>query len=152
MYFLVQMYSKSELKACFKGDSVLSVTRGVLQFHCYTFSFQHNDEECCVCGLKGTIIMCDYCPRSYHYMHCTPPLSKDNLPNGLYTCVHCRQLPDHLRDAPIEFVRVITGQEKEAQVVNHQWAAVETHMLRSLILSMTARFMSDGRTAFCKIE
>ena len=77
------------------------------------FLFQFNDERCYECKLRGTLILCDICPRSFHYCHCQPPLSKNNLPEK-FKCHYCAST-DSDNDTSDE-PDVLRCLEKDAQV------------------------------------
>ncbi|KAI0504008.1 hypothetical protein KFK09_014955 [Dendrobium nobile] len=46
-----------------------------------------NSDECCLCGMDGTLICCDGCPSAYH-SRCIG-LNKAFLPEGLWFCPEC---------------------------------------------------------------
>lgn len=81
-------------------------------------TLQFNDDVCFECRLRGTLILCDNCPRSFHYGHCTPSLTKYNLPEGEYVCYYCKlEKNKDAADGKDEVERrVLMGIEKEAEV------------------------------------
>ncbi|KAG0451026.1 hypothetical protein HPP92_026497 [Vanilla planifolia] len=46
-----------------------------------------NSDECCLCGMDGTLVCCDGCPSAYH-SRCIG-LSKAFLPDGSWFCPEC---------------------------------------------------------------
>lgn len=50
-------------------------------------SQDRNSDECCLCGMDGTLICCDGCPSAYH-SRCIG-LNKAFLPEGLWFCPEC---------------------------------------------------------------
>ncbi|CAN4098961.1 unnamed protein product [Withania somnifera] len=47
-----------------------------------------NSDECCLCGMEGTLLCCDGCPSSYH-ARCIG-VSKMHIPDGAWYCPECR--------------------------------------------------------------
>lgn len=50
----------------------------------------HNNDTCDACGEGGGLICCDRCPSSFHLGCHDPPLSEQDIPNGLWICHTCR--------------------------------------------------------------
>ncbi|KAF3683717.1 putative GABA transporter 1-like [Capsicum annuum] len=46
-----------------------------------------NIDECCLCGMEGTLLCCDGCPSSYH-ARCIG-VSKMHIPEGAWYCPEC---------------------------------------------------------------
>ncbi|XP_044509205.1 protein CHROMATIN REMODELING 4-like isoform X2 [Mangifera indica] len=51
--------------------------------------------ECVICDLRGNLLCCDTCPRTYHIQCLDPPLKR--IPNGKWQCPKCCQKTDHLK-------------------------------------------------------
>uniref|UniRef100_A0A1Q3F1W2 PHD finger protein 12 n=1 Tax=Culex tarsalis TaxID=7177 RepID=A0A1Q3F1W2_CULTA len=50
----------------------------------------HNNDTCDACGEGGDLICCDRCPSSFHLGCHDPPLSEQDIPNGLWICHTCK--------------------------------------------------------------
>lgn len=49
-----------------------------------------NDDTCSSCGLPGSFICCEGCPKSFHFHCLNPPMDKNHLPDHWF-CNDCRK-------------------------------------------------------------
>lgn len=49
-----------------------------------------NNEFCSACSGAGTLICCESCPRSFHFLCADPPIDPENVPDENWFCDECR--------------------------------------------------------------
>ncbi|RJE21753.1 PHD finger domain protein [Aspergillus sclerotialis] len=50
----------------------------------------YHDDSCHECGGAGDLILCDDCPRSFHFLCVDPPILSKQPPAGEWLCPRCR--------------------------------------------------------------
>ena len=50
----------------------------------------YHDDSCHECGGAGDLILCDECPRSFHFLCVDPPILSKEPPAGEWLCPRCR--------------------------------------------------------------
>ncbi|PKA47297.1 chromodomain-helicase-DNA-binding protein 4 [Apostasia shenzhenica] len=68
-------------------NRVVSTTVSEISADASTNSQDKNSDECCLCGMDGSLVCCDGCPSAYHF-RCIG-LNKAFLPSGLWFCPEC---------------------------------------------------------------
>lgn len=48
-----------------------------------------NMDECYHCKDGGDLILCDGCPKSFHFECLVPPMRKSEMPEGDWMCEFC---------------------------------------------------------------